>query len=189
MREQTKVEIEKLYEIARNILTKDGEVKPIFFLIKESEKETFCQPVIIQGKYDKYVFSQVVMEIAEKVNADGVIFITEAWVVEGAADKKDELELVPPSQHPERKEVLMAQYMSSLGEYQILSGNILKDLINKPYIKESKWVDYTVTENRLLKPWKNKEQKTGGETDIDTERMGLDACEELNSVPLSKTIH
>jgi len=79
--------------------------------------------------------------------------------------------------------------MSSLGEYQILSGNILKDLINKPYIKESKWVDYTVTENRLLKPWKNKEQKTGGETDIDTERMGLDACEELNSVPLSKTIH
>lgn len=190
MREQTKVELEKLYEIARNILTKDGHVSPIFFLIREIEEQTFCQPIQIVGlPYDKVMYSKAVLQLASQQQADGIAFISEAWTVEGPEIKKEELEEIPPSQHPDRKEVLMIQYMSSTGEFGLLSGNILKDLINKPYVKDFKWQDFTVTESRLLKPWKNKEQKTGGETDIDTKRSGLDAYKELNSVPLSKTIH
>lgn len=52
-------------------------------------------------------FASIIVEHARRVDAFGVIFISEAWVVElagrPAADKSR-----PPSEHPDRKEVVYA---------------------------------------------------------------------------------
>ncbi len=116
MQKDVKAFAHEIFEIARENLTRDGHLVPVAFMFSDGDESPslFNLAPFMDTHHKKDVLSHALRKTCEKVDAYGIVMVVEAWAgmpVEGttAEDLKKEVEegrYIPPSQLPERRELI-----------------------------------------------------------------------------------
>lgn len=114
---------------ARELFDRDGRLLPVFFILatrNPQTKERFDEPSILlafpqsfDGEDDKDATATLVRETARESDALAVMFVAEAWAVMydkmSEAEAKARCERLPPSDDPNRIEIVQAVLDHSYG--------------------------------------------------------------------------
>jgi hypothetical protein len=113
--------IAETMEFAKTMMVEQGGLNPMFIL----ESERGAAPMIMPGA-DMGMASAVVRAIVQAYEIKRVLIVTEAWAVEAkGSDAKLDLN-VPPSQHPDRIEIVSCMGFQSDGEWAQVTSRILR---------------------------------------------------------------
>lgn len=142
MDDKIKEKLTELYDYHCILLSKHGEVTPIYFLIKDS----IITPMIVSAnnsvQFD--VYSSWVISQANKIDADALVLISEHFVVTGNKNDEDMKALIKgkikTSDHPENKQYLILTYMEAGGGLkESLLGKIESDPLGVKFIRDQEW--------------------------------------------------
>lgn len=154
-------EIKPLYddllrECAAN-LEKDGYLAPVCFLVKRQDEGFALDVMALDFKDDesKERSITVVRIHGMQQKCAAALFVSESWTVEQRGEeaveavKKDGYQGVPPSEHPDRKEVVIAR-LEVMGESHMASAPITRDADDKPSVNVEELLDFTKYPNQGL---------------------------------------
>ena len=142
MDDETKEKLTKLYDYHCILLSKHGEVAPIYFIIKGN----FITPMLVPSgnpvQFD--IYSSWVIDQANKINADALVLISEHCVVTGNKNDEDIEALIKgkmrPSDHPDNKQYLVLTYMEvGSSSKESLLGKIENDPLGVKFIRSQEW--------------------------------------------------
>ena len=166
--DKQKTTVEGLMQTAHALMAEVGEVRAVYFLVVGDN--VAAVPPLTAGleigeETSKRWMAEALAFACKLTGADLAVMIDEVWLAEvkpppevkSAADMKkwhqEGYSGPRPSEHPNRKEGLMAITMSPGGEVSMLSSEIHRDADGKPHLTEAKWSEYDRMETRMLKPW------------------------------------
>ena len=142
---------EELFNTLSIVLAEQGQVSPIYFIIKDK----MMNPVAGYPGIAIEHLASVTVNMAHEVEADAVVIVCEQWMVEmkkGSKEAQDYLDgTKKPSESPDAKAYLTLTYMSKTGEANSLIGKIRKSPNGVNFIRDSKWISETTT--NMITPW------------------------------------
>ena len=101
-------QVKELIDNARKNLEKDGELLPVFFVVAEDTVNVVVAP--FGNNDEKHAAAQGVRMLSDKLKAEWVLYISEAWTVKYDKDDPNykDADKVAPSQHPKKVEAVIA---------------------------------------------------------------------------------
>lgn len=120
-------------ERAKKFIETDGHAATVFF--GYSDKNMVMAPGLYEDEDAKIAFLNVLKIIFAAFEVDFYVMVSEAWVVE--TESPEALKGVPPSEHPDRKEILQCLLVSR-EEVRMKVFPILRDSNNKPSLGPAK---------------------------------------------------
>jgi len=139
MTEDLEKKLNNLFEAYSFLLSCKKNIKPTYFLTKG----TYIVQVENAEKLRSDIYFNYVKHYASKINADGIILISENNVVvsnesdvciEGLTNGTLKVE-----DHPDKTSYLILAYVSNTGENKALFGKIEKDPTGRKYITNQEW--------------------------------------------------
>lgn len=129
-------------EGAREIFIKNGEVRPVFHLIREPKPDAKGEIATVYPDFantdTKLASLQEVRRIADMFNPDFSVFVSETWNVERSAEQGPLPDGIQPSNCIDRKEVLMV-LVEEVGNYHMGTLPIIREDGVPPSLGEVTW--------------------------------------------------
>ena len=167
--------INRLWQDIKANLNEDGNLSPVAFLsisaawefpknfeVTVNDQTFYCltsagdsedyQLLIILLNFDNKSLSVgLVQKFVTEFNADFVIIVTEAWIVQ-KPEREIELDpqkafLIPPRLDPDRQEVLLISFQNRLGTWQSFNP-IKRDKMGNPHLRQT-FEDFTFFEEMM----------------------------------------
>jgi len=141
---------QRIYESAAQILTKEGHLEPVAFFRtgKNPPLSQIPTGMIVPVQMDmpdsdtgKEALAQVLRDLVKKMAADLVLMVLESWMVKPSETESQYFQhegcfQVPPSQHPNRMEIVLFSLTKSNGDSWSAWVAIHRDPHNQPSIPE-----------------------------------------------------
>jgi len=147
---------EELFNTVSIVLAEQGQVAPIYFIIKDKT----MNPVAGHPGITVQQLANTSVNIAHEINADAIVLICEQWMVKmkkGSKEAQDYLDgTKKPSEASDAEAYLTLTYMSKTGEAESLIGKIRRSPNGVNFIRDSKWIP--VTAINMITPWASNEE-------------------------------
>lgn len=159
MDESKRKMIENLFSSISFSLTENGKITPLYIMLLPDGTQ---MPIISQAKGIEItldMYTSAAHSAAKEMNAEGMIFISEQYMIEKHKDDPDIEKIlsgeIKPSVDSNSKEYLVLMYMSAFGECESLISEIHKDPIGTKYTTdEREWIIQEISSS-ILMPWKD----------------------------------
>lgn len=147
---------EKIFATGEKTLFEKGFVPSTFFLIKDAS--IIPLPIIpLNSVRERALVGSFVSITAKEIDADGVVLISETWVVKQEINDKAVLD-VPPSQHPDKEEILMLLYMEATGLGGVCMDQIIRNNDEVFTSNRKKWMNFNSADDEFVQgifyPWR-----------------------------------
>ena len=153
MDEMHKEMLETFFNTAQLMLAKNGQVRPLYILIKGKE----TMPVLHEGGLDMIEYANAVIEYASDNDMDAAVLICEQDMLMGKKSAPDMQPYINSeksiSEHPDSRPHLTGILMTAEGVYNTMVAEIHIEPSNgTKYIFEPIWLEDTKT--NFLMPWR-----------------------------------
>jgi len=148
--EQTELS-EKIFNSSSLVLAEHGGVAPVFFIVKDKG----LNPIVGVTDFTIQELANQAVNTAHEMNADAIILVCEQWMIK--MDKNDERlkDYIDGNKRPSEsslaEEYLTLTHMTKVGEASSLIGKIHTSPNGVKYVRESSWINDTVT--NMITPW------------------------------------
>ena len=156
MDEKQKEILEGFFNTAQIILAKEGYVKPLYILIKD----TNVMPILHQGQFKNIIeYATLVTEIGDAQDMDAAILICEQDMLKGKEDNPDMQPYISGEkrikEHPDCRPYLLGSHMTAEGKYNTMIAEIhTEPSKGTKYVFEPEWMENI--ETNYLVPWRKK---------------------------------
>ena len=144
--------LENLYEGFSKVLFAEGEIHPMYMVAHRLKNKLVAEVIPPPpSQMSKEMLANIVAKYARVLEAEFILFISEAWQVKQAFGEK--LPKVPPSQHPDREEIVSLLIGDPSGPVAIITGKIQRAQDQTPYLEEWEWMDNAKSLSGLVLPF------------------------------------
>ncbi len=148
---------QSIFDSSCMTLTETGQMIPTFFLIKGDE----FMPIMTDPRSLEEAgldgYAQATIHIANEQGAEALIFVSENWQVRrDVNDEEAELYAqgkLQPSMDPNAREMLTLFYVTKKGEFQVLSGEISRQIDKTPFVRDSEWTEPEEANTTFFQGW------------------------------------
>lgn len=142
---------QQIFDVTVMSLAEKGYVQPLYLMILDGKL------IHLSTENDMPIdeYKHLVNQTALKAKPEAIIFICEQWQV---TRKKDDPEierlmngLLKPSEQDDKELYLTLIYKDKYDNTDSLVGKIESDPIGVKFVRESKWIDYSVC--NMIDPW------------------------------------
>ena len=137
------------FEIAKEIMKKDGNQSMIIFVMND-KFETFIFPN--SGNLEKYEYTKMASLLAKKIGAIAVICVSEIYLSElQTNDKRIEDPNFKPSEDPNHKEALAVMLTDPYGDACLKIGYFEKIEDKIVFGEKEEWIEHGTM--NMIPPW------------------------------------
>ena len=162
--EQERKFFQRIYECSTQILAQRGQLEPVAFFRAGAHPQlpdlpqgmiVPCQMQMPGSDRGKDAVAQVLRELVQQTDADLVLLVLESWMVQPSTReaqyfRQEGCFQVPPSQHPNRIEIVLFSLSKSNGDAWSAWVEIHRDSHNQPSLPDQPpQLEYLKSEGRF----------------------------------------
>ena len=155
----------EVYRKTKASMEAEGELTPTFFI--GNEEGLGILPAQWRTDTEKDMYSNLVRQVCKKISATFILFVSETWVVEGAAAEdfqKNRNKYEGVKDHPLAREVISLFYEGEDGFNMFANVPITRKEDGKPILGELKIVNGAMQEGRFANFLQKAQKPPEGET-------------------------